>query len=200
MSETCTVDRLKPGDWVTCHERYEVASVGNGRVNLKTPSGSQSMVACSIIKNEFHSASNFNKEEYVTLTTLRSLLNDATGMFTVCYEKSMKTPDGVKKLDAKVKAALDDGTLADTKKRKRFLLNEMHGEIRVMTCNHMRDPKTNERLKPEHGGLLPVWDSANNGKRTVDPRSVQWLIWEEVKYIAGKPPKKKKVESGDSSA
>ncbi len=191
INEKCDVNKLKVGDWLTCHEKYQVQSIGNGSVSLITPSNSSSTVASSIVKNEFHSASNFNREEYVTLTTLRSLLNDATGMFTACYEKSTKTADGIKRLNEILKTAVENGALNTDKDRKKFLREKLHGERRTITCYHMRDPQTNERLKPEHGGLLPVWDITAKGKRIVDPRSIQWLIWQEVKYIAGKPKKRK---------
>ena len=187
--EKCDVSQLKAGDWLTCHEKYKVVSIGNGSVSLKTPSGSHSSVASGIVENEFHSASNANREEYVTKTRLRSLLQDATGMFTVCYEKSMKTAGGINYLNDILKTALENNSLNSDKERKKFLREKFHGEEREMTCCHMRDPDTNERLKPEHGGLLPVWDSNKNAKRTVDPRSVKWLVWQEVKYIEGRKPK-----------
>ena len=192
-NEKCDVAKLKVGDWLTCHEKYQVQSIGNGSVSLKTPSNSHSTVASSIVENEFHSASNYNREEYVTLTTLRSLLNDATGMFTACYEKSTKTADGIKRLNEILKTAVENGQLNTDKDRKKFLRESLHGERRIITCYHMRDSQTNERLKPEHGGLLPAWDIAAKGKRIVDPRSIQWLIWQEVKYIAGKKQKKRNI-------
>jgi hypothetical protein len=131
--------------------------------------GAEVTVSKDILTYEMHNASLYKKEEKLALTKVVKILKEAhSTAFTVCFNC---------KVDEKsVQEKLNEATAADLKDPKGFAKSLLVGRETTVTGKLV---STEGKL----GRSLVLGLERSNQWVQVDHRSINWLIYKNVKYI-----------------
>lgn len=160
---------------------YTQTSVSDkGRVEVVNEDGHKIALSQKYVEDCLVSADGYSKEEKMTRTQLAEKFIASTRMvMTVCYNKQ------VKQADIKDKLASLDGVSSVAFKKEIAKLSKtlLDGEERIMIGRHYGHLNDFGRIdfidmEAEKGS------GAFDGRlRQVDPRTINWLIVDGVKYV-----------------
>lgn len=178
--QICDPIKLASGHYVSELQFYRVHQHNvHGGIELENERGFKFTVSKSIISEGYYSADQYDKEESVTRTELIEIFSRCWGaVFTVEFKKQPKQTE-----INKVIASMQGETVA---KQKKAIKEAMSGEHRKMV-GYLTSTETGFGrsmcidLKKEKGN--GKWD----GRIVqVDHRSIESLIFKNVKYVVRK--------------
>lgn len=170
-TERCNTQAVDVGSIFSRHSFGKVTAIEGDTFHLCNSDGFKWQVGRNIIAQEFSFAEQHDSEEKLSRTDLISLLTrKVQTAMTVCFRK---------KVDAELVAReLADGQqdMADAAWKK-HVNAILRGEERTMIGHHYG-------TLTEHGRLN--FHEASKGYRQIDPRTIEWVIVERVKYLVRK--------------
>ncbi len=175
--------KLNTGEILSESQYYKVVKKQGDKVQLLNDHGENIVVDRSYVENCLNSASQYDKEENLTKTKLAELfINSPRQAMTVCFNKQIKQEDVSKALSKLYKEFSFGMTQKDYDEKVKAALN-LKGEERVMVGRHYGGVDVNGRV-----GFLDmnidrdVSKSYDNRSRLVDPRTINYIIVDNVKY------------------
>lgn len=173
MTTQAKVADIKPGDVFSLLRYCTVVSVGADKFTVRTDDGNSWDVSKTIVAQSCYTASQFVETREVTRTELAAI-------FERCGDHVWSL-EFHKQLDPNVVAdkftALDDDVRSLSQAKRRKLARDLlEGEARTMTGRLVSH-------SPDVDGRYRVIDLALNEQRLVDPRTLEWLVYQNVKYV-----------------
>jgi hypothetical protein len=166
---------LKVGDWFSCIIYNQVLNVEENRLEVINQYGLKYGVTKSIAQNEGFSANQFDEEKKLTRTEIIEILESAGDtVFTVNFV-TKATEDKAQELLSKLTAQ----DLADPAVLKALSKDIIQGHESTIV-GHLR----NSEPKMGRSSVIDLNLPKNNNIRFVDHRSINWLIFKRVKYVA----------------
>lgn len=176
-------ENLEIGEVLSETQYYKVVKTSGDKVQLVNDHGANVVVDNLYVEQCLHSAQQFDKTEKVTKTKLAEILKDsARQAITVCFNKQVK-PEDVQKELSSIYSQFNLGmTQADYDKKVKAALN-LKGEERVMVGRHYGGVDVNGRISFIDMNIDrdPSKDYDTRA-RLVDPRTVNYIIVDNVKY------------------
>lgn len=187
-TERCDPKRVKVGDVYSRHsfgvitkieEKYD--PITRQRLTLMTirnSNGNEWNIGSDIVGLEFSIAGQFEATEKVSRTRMIEVLmeNPRTAM-TINFNKKVKSTDVADSVLELINKALADGKAPTKASVRKFAAEQQTGEERTMVGYHVCS-------YDEHGRLR--FNESEVGQRLVDPRTLNWMIVDRVKYEIGK--------------
>lgn len=174
----CNVDKLRAGDRVSRLSYCTVTDIAGPKVTVKNETGREWSIGKEIFEDEFFTPDQFGETVELTRTEMIEIIRTNT--------RIIMTVNFHKKADNRALLRLVTGLLDDEHdQRKRhnkvqltkLLKAAIQGEERTMIGRH-------EGQLDEFGRLqFMATEEKISGLRKVDPRTVQWAIIANVKYV-----------------
>lgn len=161
------VKQLKSGDYFSLLQNFKVDHLDSQFVY--TTDGVK--ISNDIITDRCDSADQFIEEKKISKTEMAKVFSQAFGaVFTVTFRKLPKTDDLVQMVKE-----FNNGSFSSAEKIKEDIEQFMKGSRRVLIGT---------MINPEHDlGRALVNDIENNGPRLVDYRTIESLIFKNIKYV-----------------
>jgi hypothetical protein len=151
---------------------------GNPMVQIENSNGESWTISPNIMEAEFSFADQFDSEEKVSRTRAIEILTDnpRTAM-TINYNKKPKTNDVGDGILGLINEAIKTGKAPTKKSVRQFAGEQLGGPERTMIGYHVNSYDEHRRLR---------FNESGKGQRLVDPRTLNWMICDRVKYVVGK--------------
>lgn len=161
------VKQLKSNDYFSLLQNFKVDHLDSQFVY--TTDGVK--ISNDIVTERCHSANQFTEERKVSKTEMAKIFSQAFGaVFTVTFRKLPKTEDLTQMV-----VGFNNGSFSSKEKIEKDIKQFMKGERRILIGT---------MTNPEHDlGRAMVYDLENNGTRLVDYRTIESLIFKNVKYV-----------------
>ena len=171
-------DKLQIGEILSETHYYEVVKIAGNQTQLVNEDGQNIVVDSNYINNSVASATQFDKEEKVTRTEMVKIFKEnARVAMTVMFNKQLE-PKTVTESIAKIYDELGIGlTKEDFTKKVKAVVN-LKGEERVMIGRHYGQRDDNGRFT-----FVDMQVKSGSQDRLVDPRTLNYVIVNNVKYI-----------------
>lgn len=162
---------LKKGEVLSETQYYTVEKTSDDKVQLKNDLGENIVVDSKYVESCLNSASQYSTEKKVTKTEIANLfINNPLIAMTVNYNKQLD-----------VNEILDD-LVGETNKTK--IKNLLKGEERTMIGRHFGEISDLGRVQFVDMEITKdTTKSYDNRLRQVDPRTLNWIIVKNTKYI-----------------
>lgn len=173
---------LKVGGVLSETQYYKVEAIKGNKVQLGTESGESIVVEDNYVESFLTSAHDFKEEKKITKTEMTEVfLSHPRVAMTVCFNKQVKEADVVKEImeayastapkdaDKVMKAAVKRGLNGE----ERVMIGRHHGSTDGFGRVHFVDMEQEKGTKSDFDGR----------SRLVDPRTLNWLIVNNVKYV-----------------
>lgn len=176
---------LKEGAILGESQYYTVEKIKGDKVQLLPDGGTSIVVDKAYVENYLHSADQFTKEEKLTKTQLAELfINSPRLAMTVAFFKQDK-PKSKKqyKEDLATQAEkikndfMKKGISAIEEALMEPVLTYIPGELRIMRGRHYGEVDELGRIQ-----FTDMDITTGHNARQVDPRTIQWVIVNDVKY------------------
>ena len=167
--------QVKDGDFFSCHQYMKVVRVSGNSVDLVNERGQQLTIEKDVLIQDSFSADHYEREVTCNMTELSEVLQGAKDtIFKVVFRK---------KIDEKViQDKLASLSAKDIDSKAKEIAQELLEGQEVELIGHL--------VKSEqHMGRSLVIDleaPADSNFRQVDHRTIQSIIWRNVKYTLGK--------------
>ena len=159
---------LAVGNWFSSTNYFHVKEISGNEVKTNC-GGKEVLVSKDILEQEMYNANVYAKEEKLTLTKIAMLLKEANSVaFTICFNCKLDEKAVEDKLSNLTEKELKD---AKSLAKELFTGRERIAVGRLSKC----EVKLGRSLIVE----LPVHKFVS-----VDHRTIKWLIYKNVKYIA----------------
>jgi len=177
-AKACDFDKVQVGSVFSRHSFGKVIlktrnpQTGEEIAQVENSNGEKWTISAGIVENEFSFADQFDDEEKVSRTRCIEILTDnpRTAM-TINYRKK---PDA-KKIAKETRAGKPGAmTVKDWDAMVKELVS---GELRTMVGYHSNGYDEHRRLRFNEAGV---------GQRLVDPRTLEFMVVDRVKYVVGK--------------
>lgn len=175
---TCDTGRLKVGDKWSRISYGEISGITRDGIIVKNEQGLEWSIAPSVFEKEFSTPDQFTKVVEVTRSDMvTTIVGSTRTVMTVNYKKK---PDP-KVLKEKVIELLDD----EKGGRKRPGTVKLGQILRVATAGEERTMIGRHFGQQDEYGRIQFTDMEAAGVRLrqVDPRTVEWAIIGNVKYV-----------------
>lgn len=174
--------KIEIGQKLSESQFYSVVKIVGDKMQLVNDNGENIVITKEYAEKCLNSAHNFSKEEKVTKTDLANLfLSNSRIAMTVCFFKQVKEADVVSEIVTEVSGA----KIADIEKAiKKGVKKAIIGEERIMIGRHYGS--TDEFGRVHFVDMEVVKDSSKSydtRMRLVDPRTICWLVVNNIKYI-----------------
>ena len=171
----CSYDKAAAGEFFSVVRYVRVERKEPQCIHVRNVGGEAFSMSSNLLVNEYHSASQYEREEQKSRGEIANLFEHAgDSCFTVCFHKK---PDAAQKANA-LRDLEDDPRQWSQAKRRKFVRETMlQGEERQL-CGHLA-AQTLDDL-----GRMKVFDLEKEELRLVDPRTIEWFIYKNVKYVA----------------
>lgn len=169
---------LQVGEVLSESQYYKVEKVQGNKVQLATEEGSSIVVDSGYVDKMLQSATQFETTEKITRTEMAELfVSNSRIAMTVMFNKQL-APKAVTDAISGIYSQLGLGmTQADFTKRVKGVVN-LKGDERVMTGRHYGGVDVNGRVS-----FVDMNVQSGNPNRLVDPRTINYLIVNNVKYL-----------------
>lgn len=176
---------LKPGDYLSETQYYQVVDSFGGSITVKNERGMKFNVSNSIVEEGMYSAHQYHVDQQVQVSRtelIEIFKNVKDTIFTVCFNKQ---PDA--DIINTAIEGLNKGRILPISEMKKAVKEAFKGEQRVLTGYLIATETGFGRsmvidLALERGDN-PNWDARI---RQVDHRSLNWLIYKNTKYTVKK--------------
>jgi hypothetical protein len=168
-------DKIIPGQFLSETQYYRAISKDESRLFVKNERGLEFYIGANIVEEGIYSASQFIETLKISRTELIKIFNEVGDtVFTVCFNKQ-PTADSI---NTAIESA-NKGKIIPIKDLKKLVKEE-----RVLTGYLISSETGFGRsmvidLEGDRGNN-PDWDGR---MRQVDHRTLNWLIYKNVKYI-----------------
>lgn len=164
------------GTYLSEIQYYKVLGIfPDGRVQVENERGMEMNISPGIVEEGMYSSHQINSQEKISRTKLIELFSSVgDAIFTVSYNKQPKSKD-IKEAIKK----LNKGKILSTKEMETVIDKAYEGEERELTGYLIK-------VETGFGRSLVIDLEADkvNRYRQVDHRSLNWMIYKGVKYIA----------------
>jgi len=172
-SKRCEAKKIKVGSVFSRHSFGKVMAIDNHNkmMTIQNSNGDSWSIGAQIMEKEFSFADQIESEETVSRTRIIELLTDhpRTAM-TIHFNKKPNAKNIAKEL----RPGKGDMSVKDWDAKVKELLQ---GDERVMVGYHVCSFDEHRRLR---------FNETDKGQRLVDPRTLNWMIVDCVKYTVGK--------------
>lgn len=169
----CDANKVKVGDTYSRHSFGIIKSIDpyNGSMTIENSNGNKWTIGKEIVALEFSIAEQFESEEKVSRTRMIEIMTE--------HPRTAMTINFNKKPDPKkIAKELEGGKGSDSAKDWNAKVKKLvAGEERTMIGYHTLSFDEHRRLRFQETG---------KGQRLVDPRTLNWMIVDRVKYVIGK--------------
>jgi hypothetical protein len=171
---------LEEGQILSETQYYIVKKLSGDKVQLQNDEGEFIVVTNDYIEKCTESAHRFSKTEKLTKTQLAELFfaNTRRAM-TVCFNKQVKEKDVVDE----IKSAFSSTPSQLEKQIKLSIKKALNGEERVMVGRHYGSKDDFGRVHFIDMEIEKPSSGYDKRQRLVDPRTINWVIVNNVKYI-----------------
>jgi hypothetical protein len=172
----CSVSKLKGGHKLSRLSYVTVVDNFGSSVLVRNEQGVEWSIGASIVEAECFSAHEFSKTETMTRTELVAKFNEVgRSVYTVNFNKQPKLEDAFD-------AIANRGEIKSNKELKKLLTESMKGEPRTLVGYTVsRDVSLGRSM------VVDLEQTGDDRIRQVDPRSLNWVICEGVRYeVKGK--------------
>jgi hypothetical protein len=183
MSQKARFSKLKGGEVLSEQQFYTVEKITGNRVTLRTDAGTKIEVDSAYVNKHLQSASQYTSKQECTRTFAAEIFMASTGRaITVNYNKQVKEDDVAERM-------LDvyNTSPTATKARANFkkaVKEALVGEERTMVGRHYGEVTNMGRVQfVDMEAYADTSSNYDNRLRQVDPRTINWLIVDGVKYI-----------------
>ena len=179
---------LKKGEVLSETQYYKVVKIAGNKVQLVNDNGENIVVDSGYVNNCLSSSVQFEDTQKITRTELAELfINSARTAVTVNFNCKVKEADVKKALHALY--ANKGGKIlseADYKKKVNAEVKKaISGEERTMIGRHYGSQDDFGRIKfIDMNAARDKSKSYDTRHRLVDPRTINWIIVGNVKYVA----------------
>jgi len=164
----CNTSKVKVGSVYSRHSFGSVKSIGMGNAMIENENGDSWQISMELLEKEFSFADQAEEEKTVSRTeAIEALTAHPFMAMTVNFNKQPKAEDVATNLKG------GQGAMSD-KDWKKHVEKFMEGEERTMIGHHFGTFDEHRRLQ---------FISSGEGPRLVDPRTINWLIVDRIKYI-----------------
>ena len=169
--------KLQKGEVLSETQFYKVSKIAGNQVQLINGNGDSIVVNDGYVNSSLSSATQFDETKKVTKTELAEIfISKARVAMTVMFNKKVEP----KQVSESVSNIYDDLNLGLTKKdfeNKVKAVMNLKGEERIMTGRHYGTVDVNGRVS-----FVDMNIESGNPNRLVDPRTINYLIVDNVKY------------------
>lgn len=170
--------KLVKGEVLSESQYYKVEKIAGNKVQLVNAEGKNIVVNDEYVNNSLSSAQQFEETKKVTKTELAEIfLQNSRVAMTVMFNKKLDSS----KVTASISAIYDKLSLGMTQaaftKQVKAVVN-LKGDERVMVGRHYGNPDVNGRVS-----FVDMNIDSGNPNRLVDPRTINYIIVNNVKYI-----------------
>lgn len=181
------IKKVKVGTILSEIQYYKVVGIDSNATTVKNERGFEFKIGNNIVEEGSFSADQFEKEEKITKTAMGELFSSiGDTVFTVNFNKQVKKEDiktVLETLYANKGGAIISKADFD-KKVKAILASVYEGEERTLTGYRISSDVVLGRSTVIDLNLEPDFTKAYDVRlRQVDHRSINWLIYKNVKYI-----------------
>lgn len=159
---------------------YKVKEINGDQITVHDQYGNTILVSKNILE-KMNSGNHFEKEVHLNKTSLAELLfTFSDTVFQICFHKQPNLDTGLSALNQ-----TNPNSLKDNKQVNEIVKNLTQGELCTMVC-HLINAEN-------HLGRSTVIDLNvhwGNKFRQIDHRSIEWIIFKNVKYVLKKSEKK----------
>lgn len=176
---------LKTGDVLSETSFYKVEKVVGNKVQLGMENGESVVLDEGYVNSFLSSADQYSKEEAVTRTEMGEIMiKSSFRALTASYQKQVKDTD----IQKEIQDAYDNSTPKEFgTKMKAAVKKGLNGEERIMKGRHFGVQDVNGRLSFVDMGIdRDTSKTYDTRLRLLDPRTLNWLIVDDVKYIIKK--------------
>jgi hypothetical protein len=170
--------KLVEGEILSESQYYKVEKIAGNKVQLVNGDGNRVVVDNEYVNNSLSSASQHVETKKVTKTELAEVfLQNSRVAMTVMFNKKLdnaKVTDNISTIYSKLSFGM---TQADFTKQVKAVVN-LKGDERVMVGRHYGNPDVNGRVS-----FVDMNVDKGNPNRLVDPRTINYLIVNNVKYL-----------------
>ena len=182
---------IKVGDVFSETQFYTVESINNNEIILKNELDIKIEVTKDFVDEILYSADTFTKTEKLNATELADVfLNNINIAMTVCFRKKdeSKTAKSLKKEKEDMKAKFKAANMTELQKLiDEFVDNPIQaiipGEERIISGFHSRMLNELGRVQFVDMKVAKIPGNYDNRNRLVDPRTLKYIIVNNVKYI-----------------
>jgi len=169
--------KLAENDIFSCISYLRVTNIEGNQITVKNQLGGSWLISKDLIEKEMWSANHYDKEVKCNMTDLSEIIESCSDtVFTVQFRKKIDPKD--------VLDSLKNVKMADLKKadKVKSLSKELiEGEPACIT-GHLIESENNLGRSLVIDLNAPVY----NNVRSVDHRTIEWIIFRNVKYTLGK--------------
>lgn len=170
--------KLVVGEVLSESQYYKVEKIVGSKVQLINGEGNRVVVDNNYVNQSLSSASQFTETKKVTKTELAEIfLQHSRVAMTVMFNKKLdnkKVTESISTIYSKLGIGM---TQADFTKQVKAVIN-LKGDERVMVGRHYGNPDVNGRVS-----FVDMNIESGNPNRLVDPRTINYLIVNNVKYL-----------------
>ncbi len=174
---------LETGNFLSETQYYKIISKNGSDIQVENERGFQFSIEKDILEEGIYSAHQYNQELKVTRTELiEQLAKVGDSVFTVCFNKQ----PSANAINEAIESANEDENIS-IKELKKIVKNAYKGEERILT-GYLKKTETGFGrstvidLEADRGNNAD-WDAR---VRQVDHRTLNWLIFKNIKYIIKK--------------
>lgn len=184
MANKSIFNQIEVDDFLSETQYYKVVSKTATSATVKNERGFQLTISDGIIAEGIYTANQILETKEVTRTQLIEIFSQAGDtVFTVNYNKQPKAED----INDAIESA-NKGKILPIKDLKALVKNAYKGEERTLVGYLIKVETGFGRsmvidLEADASKSTADWDSRI---RQVDHRTLNWLIWKNVKYIVKK--------------
>jgi len=174
------VSKIKEGTYLSETQYYKVVEVNGSSVQVENERGFRFGISHGIVEEGSYSADQYNSEQLVTRTQLIEIFsNVGDTVFTVNFNKQPKAED----INAAIESA-NNGKFKSIAEIKKVVKNAYKGEERTLT-GYLVKTETGFGRSTVIDLQQPKGDNPNHDGRLrqVDHRTLNFLIYKNVKYI-----------------
>lgn len=184
MAKKSNANQLKEGQFLSETQYYKIKNIIGDIVEVENERGFTFSISKPIIEEGIFSADQFTEEVKVSRTELINIFTSVGDtVFTVCYHKQPKAEDVNEAI-----ASANKGRIIPIAELQKVVKEAYKGEERVLT-GYMVNVETGFGrstvidLEADKSKTTDNWDSR---LRQVDHRTLNWLIYQNKKYIVKK--------------
>lgn len=174
----CDSDKLQVGHFLSRVSYVRVKEILETTVVVENQFDFSWTIGKPIVAKEMVSAHQVDEEKKITRTEIVKILENAGDtIFSVCFTKKISEKPIADRL-----ATLTPEDLESPKKRRALAKEFTHGETRTLVGYlYNADPEMGRSIVID---LEAPEDNYESKKRLVDHRTIEWLIFNKIKYVA----------------
>lgn len=173
---------MQVGDIYSEISFYKIKEINNDKILVELDNGKVATIGIAYLKNFLISASDFIETKTVTRTEIADIfIKNSRIAMTVCFHKQINKDSIVKEVLEKIQNCTVKSLESEIKK---IITKTIDGEIRTIKGRHYGIMNNFGRVDFVDMEIQKDFSlSYDNRFRQVDPRTIEWLIVNGIKYV-----------------